>query len=395
MNSEILMPSLGADMIDARMVEWHIGPGDEIHRGDIIFAVETDKGIIDVEAFEPGVVEKILVPIGEKVPVGTPLATLRKNTERKTAAAATHIPEPPLAAAKPKPPEPPISAPAATAPHSPRISPAARRRARELGIDPGPITGSGPQGAVTVEDVTKVVAPVQYSSDQSESGQAKTDSDSMRRAIAAAMARSKREIPHYYLSTTIDLSPALDWLERYNAERSVTGRAVYAVLLLKAVARALTRVPELNGFYRDNAFVPVKEPHVGMAISLRGGGLMVPGLSKLAEHSIEEVMTEFTDRVNRARSGHLRSSELSDVSITVTSLGEQGVETVFPVIHPPQVAIVGFGSVVEQVLPVAGIPSVRRVITASLAADHRASDGHRGAAFLAELNRLLQHPEQL
>ncbi|MBI3862893.1 MAG: 2-oxo acid dehydrogenase subunit E2, partial [Planctomycetia bacterium] len=207
--------------------------------------------------------------------------------------------------------------------------------------------------------------------------------------------RSKREIPHYYLSTTIDLHPALSWLTDENLKRPVTDRLLYGVLLIKAVALALREIPELNAAWEQDHAVPRPAIHVGVAISLRQGGLIAPAIHDTDQKTLDQLMAEFRDLVNRARTGGLRSSELADPTITVTSLGEQGVETVFPIIYPPQVAIVGFGKVVERPWSINGGLLSRRVINATLAADHRVSDGHRGGLFLAAIDRLLQEPQKL
>jgi len=389
--SKFRLPSLGADMESATLREWFVKPGDAVKKGDIVAAVETDKGIIDIEIFEAGTIETILVQPDEKVPVGTPLATYRGEGEpaRKTEAGKVGKAEKKIVAEREKP---PAVAPVARAERK-RISPAARQRARELGVDPETLRGTGPGGAITLEDVVSSAGPAAPAETVSE--KPGTAWAGMRRAIAAAMARSKKEIPHYYLSTSIDLTPALSWLEERNAECPLPARMVYAVLLLKAVARALGKIPELNGFFVDGAVQFYSDVHIGVAISLRGGGLVVPALRNVHSKDLDSLMPEFVDLVNRARGGHLRGSELQDATITVTSLGEQGVETVYPIIYPPQLAIVGFGSIVERVRPVDGKPQLRRVINASLAADHRASDGHRGALFLAEIDRLLQEPEKL
>jgi pyruvate dehydrogenase E2 component (dihydrolipoamide acetyltransferase) len=217
----------------------------------------------------------------------------------------------------------------------------------------------------------------------------------LRQAIAAAMARSKREIPHYYLATTIDMHGAMTWLAEENLKRSVPDRLLYGVLLIKAVALALKEVPELNSVWRGSEPVRSEAIHVGVAISLRGGGLVAPALHDTAGQSLGDLMRSFRDLVLRARSGGLRSSELSDPTITVTSLGEQGVESVFGIIFPPQVAIVGFGKIVERPWAVGGQLVARPVVTATLSADHRVSDGHRGGLFLAAVDRLLQAPALL
>jgi pyruvate dehydrogenase E2 component (dihydrolipoamide acetyltransferase) len=217
----------------------------------------------------------------------------------------------------------------------------------------------------------------------------------MRQTIAAAMARSKREIPHYYLSHTIDMGRALTWLKEENLTRPITDRLLYAVLLIKAVALALRQVPELNGVWRGNEFVQSQAIHVGVAISLRQGGLIAPAIHEADRQSLGELMRRFQDLVKRARAGTLRSSELSDSTITVTNLGEQGVDTVFGVIYPPQVALVGFGRVVERPWVVEGQVLSRPLVIASLSADHRVTDGHRGGVFLSTVDRVLQEPANL
>lgn len=217
----------------------------------------------------------------------------------------------------------------------------------------------------------------------------------MRKTIGAAMARSKREIPHYYLASDIPLARASDWLAAHNAQRSVTERVLMAAVLLKAVALSLKRHSRLNGFFRDGQFQPAPAVHLGVAISLRQGGLIAPALHDCDSKSLDELMQGLADLVKRARAFTLRSSELADPTVTVTNLGDGGADLVHGVIYPPQVAIIGFGGVRERPWADAGALRVVPAVTATLAADHRVTDGHLGALFLADLSRLLQTPEQL
>jgi len=369
------MPILGADMTAGTLIAWRKQPGERLARGDIIAEVETDKGLIDVEVFVGGVLERIVVPPGATVPTGTVLAVIREDT-----------PAAPPPAVMPAPPAGPVSGGRV------RVSPLARKLADRLGIDPTTLRGTGTGGAVTREDVERAAAPPPA---PPAPGRARMDVARMRQSIAAAMARSKREIPHYYLAHTVDLHRTLTWLADENARRPVTERLLYGVALIKAVALALREVPELNGLWRGDRLEPAGGVHVGVAISLRGGGLVSPALHDADRQPLGDLMRAFRDLVQRARSGGLRSSELADPTITVTSLGEQGVETVFPIVYPPQVAIVGFGRIVERPWVVDGAIVARRLVTATLSADHRASDGHRGGLFLAAVERLLQAPERL
>jgi pyruvate dehydrogenase E2 component (dihydrolipoamide acetyltransferase) len=283
----------------------------------------------------------------------------------------------------------------------------ARKLAEELGVDLATVTGTGPGGAIQRADIERAAAaraptpppaapPAAPAAPPARPAPTAAERRAaMRDAIARAMARSKREIPHYYLGTDIDLQRALAWLEAENLKRPVTQRLLPAVLLLKAVALALHEVPELNGYWAEGAFQPSEAIHIGVAISLRQGGLIAPAIHHVDLLSLDELMGALRDLVMRARGDRLRSSELTDATITVSNLGEQGVATVFGVIYPPQVALVGFGAITERPWAAGGLLGVRPVVTATLAADHRASDGHRGGLFLAAVNRLLQEPDKL
>jgi pyruvate dehydrogenase E2 component (dihydrolipoamide acetyltransferase) len=395
--AEFLMPQLGADMSAGKLLRWRKNVGDPVQRGDIIADVETDKADIEIEVFTSGIIEKFVVQPGEKVPVGTLLAVIRREGEviqQGAVPAPTAVPGVPTPARPAAPTTPPLVPPSLVTERPGRlhISPAARRIAADLGIDPASLMGTGPGGRVTIEDVQQAAKAkaAQPLPEVALDRQAR-----MRQVIAAAMARSKREIPHYYLSTTINMSHAMAWLAQENLKRSVEDRLVYGVLLVKAVALALRETPELNAVWMGGKATPSADVHVGIAISLRGGGLVAPALHNTDRQSLGELMKNFRDVIQRARAGSLRSSELSDPTITVTSLGEQGVETVFGVIYPPQVAIVGFGKVVERPWSSEGQIISQPVLTATLSADHRVSDGHRGALFLSAVDRKLQEPEKL
>lgn len=394
--ADFLMPALGADMETGKVVQWLVQAGDRIKSGDVVAVVETHKGAIDVECFLDGVIED-LVPLGTALPVGAVLARVRGAADAGVAPPAAAASSAPTAAPPPAAPAATIGRPdSAAAPAArARVSPAARRRARELGLAPDTLAGHGADGAVTLADVEAAAAAAGTAAPAPRAARAGFDPAQMRQAIAAAMSRSKREIPHYYLSTTVDFTAAQAWLERYNAGQPPEQRLLPAVLLLKAVALALRRWPQLNGFYEGAAFRPGPGIHIGWAIALRGGGLVAPAIHDADRLSLAELMTALRDLVQRARSGGLRSSELSDPTITVTSLGERGAESVLGVIYPPQVAIIGFGRVLLRPWVVDGQVLARPLLNLSLAADHRASDGHLGGQALALIDEALQAPESL
>lgn len=467
--ADFRMPSLGADMTQGTLLEWRVRPGDTVHRGDIVAVVDTDKAAIEVECFDDGVVDQLLVDEGTKVPVGTPLAhigaAVAAGAPVTTASAQPpgagpagqrrHHPSEHRAAKLPAPvvesplvrhlahelgvdlasltgtgPEgaitredvmavgaPAVGVPPVTAaPRAPahRASPFARRRAAELGVDLASVTGSGDRGTVTAADVeaaarsaarltTIIPTPAApagpgaaaVSPTPTARGKPDTRRVSMQRTIGQLMARSKREIPHYYLSTTVDFAAADEWLREANRTRPVSSRLVPAALILKACATAALEVPSMNGWWVDEDFQPSQAVHLGVAISLRGSGLIAPALLDADRLDLDRLMANLQDLVGRARSGLLRSREMSDGTLTVTNLGENGAESVLGVIYAPQVALVGVGRVHEQPMARDGLLGVRPVITVTLAGDHRVSDGHQGSRYLAAVDALLQAPEKL
>ncbi|MFI7542282.1 dihydrolipoamide acetyltransferase family protein [Actinoplanes sp. NPDC049599] len=475
--AEFRMPSLGADMTDGVLLEWLVRPGAEVGKGDIVAVVDTDKAAIEVECFDSGTVQQLLVEPGTRVPVGTPLAIIatgppaesapspvlsplvrREAHERHVDLQHVHgsgpggrITRRDVERAAEVTPASPAPAPAPAPAVRLRVSPRAQRLARDTDVDLSAVTGTGPGGAIRAADVrlaadrhrTEPASPAARAAEPGSTAQSATTgaepaspaaraaepgstaqsattraepaappvtepgaaasageqaarrAAAMRATIAALMARSKREIPHYYLTETIDLSAALAWLRDRNQALPVPQRIVPAALLLKAAARAAREVPELNGFWLDDRFLPAPAVHLGVAVSLRGGGLVAPAIMDADTLPVEELMSRLKDLVARTRSGRLRGAELSSPTLTVSNLGEQGVESIIGVIYPPQVALVGFGTVVERPWAVDGLLGIRRLVTASLAADHRATDGATGARYLRTLSRLLHRPEEL
>jgi pyruvate dehydrogenase E2 component (dihydrolipoamide acetyltransferase) len=289
----------------------------------------------------------------------------------------------------------PAQAPAPARAAAPAASPAARRRARELGLDLAAIAGSGPGGAVRLTDVERAARAPPGEAPAAAAAPRRFEPAGMRAAIAAAMARSKREIPHYYLSHEIDLQPATDWLAATNAARPPQRRLMMGVLLVRATALAARDARDMNGVWIDGAFARAERVHVGVAVALRGGGLVAPALHDADVLDLDELMAKMRELVTRARVGRLRSSEISDPTITVSSLGERGVDALQGVIFPPQVAIVGFGTPRLRPFVVGEGIAPRTVVEGSLAADHRVSDGRSGARFLADIASRLQTPEAL
>lgn len=453
------MPSLGADMEEGTLLEWLVKPGDAVHRGDIVAVVDTAKSAVEVECFDDGVVDALLVAPGQVVPVGAVLARLEGSAAVQTPPVQT----PELILSQTPQLSPPLTTPTASsplvrhrahelgidlttlhgtgaggvvhrrdieelahqAPARPRVSPMARRLAASAGIDLTTVSGTGAGGAVRADDIRRATAatatggPVSHQgpdgpttkgptaepaaepattslADEPATASLAADqrATAMRNSIAALMSRSKREIPHYYLSTTVDLQRTSEWMRERNRELPVGERLVPSAALLSAAARAARKVPELNGHWVDGGFRPARDVDLGLILSLRSGGLLVPVLAAADTLDISQVMALMRDLTRRARTGRLRGSELSQPSISVSNLGDQGVESVLGVIYPPQVALIGFGAVTPRPWAVDGLLGVRPLVTVTLAADHRATDAAIGARLLKTIDRILQTPEE-
>ncbi|MBL4544287.1 MAG: 2-oxo acid dehydrogenase subunit E2, partial [Rhodobacteraceae bacterium] len=294
----------------------------------------------------------------------------------------------PEAPSAPTAPEPPPAPPPGGAPAA---SPAARMRAKELGRDLDGIAGSGPGGAIVLADVE---AAAQAAAAPAKKTRA-SPMEEMRKAIAAAMSRSKRTIPHFYLSQTIDLQPASDWLERRNAGSPPTDRLLMGALFVRAAVLAAAQVNALNGHYTEDGFRPAGQVNPGVAIALRGGGLVAPAILDAQPMGVDAIMAGMRDLVTRARAGRLRGREMTEGTITVSALGESGAEAMAGIIFPPQVALVALGA--PQKRPwIAGSSVVPRLVgTVTIAADHRVADGRQAARFLAEFESRVLQPEAL
>lgn len=378
--STFVMPSLGADMESAVLMEWKIKEGDRVEKGQVIAEVETSKGVIEIEVFEAGVIDKILVKEETECAVGTPLALIRTDSE----APDEEIPIQPVEQSGVEIPQKEITVETPVSEPSNRIkaSPAARRKAKELGIDLFSLSAVGEE--IHLSDVESV-EPVEP----------KIHVSGMRQAISRAMSRSNAEIPHYYLTASINITPALHWLEEMNAQRSIKERILPAALLIRTVVFALKAVPELNGFWENGAPDIKTQINAGIAIALRHEGLITPALLNAESMNLEDTMRSLDDLITRTRAGKLRNTEITQQTITITNLGDLGVESVYGIIYPPQVALVGLGRIIDKPWVQGDALCVRKVIQVTLAGDHRATDGRTGAKFLEKMNDLLQHPEEL
>lgn len=399
-NIDITMPSLGSDMRDGMLVEWQISEGDHVNKGDIIAVIETNKGAIDMESYHTGTISQILAQPIVSLPVGSVLARMEMDSDTVQLEPQVSQPSPIVQPQQSDiQPTPPTTTTSTTSLARQRVlaSPVVRRIAQQNHWDLTSVKGSGPNHAVLLRDIADLTehtssAPTTCSEAVKPSGY---NLPAMRVAIAEAMEKSKQKIPHYYLTLDIDLSLVTQWLRMENAKREPDDRILLLAVLLAATAKVLPKFPALNGFYSEGHFASSPNVHIGNVISLRGGGLVVPAIHDVNTLTLDATMNALRDITNRSRTGRLRSSELTDATITVTSIGERGSDTVLGVIYPPQVAIIGFGRSRQLPQVKDGKIEICDMINVSLSADHRVSDGSQGAKFLNALSNQLQKPDTL
>ena len=449
MISEVVMPQMGADMVEGTIVRWLKQEGDPVERGEIIAEIETDKANVEIEAFESGVFRKALAHEGDVIPVGGLIGIIASATEdiskyetvgaqpvapsAATAApssiTATHAAAPAAAAPAAAAPAaaapavaPPAAAPPAAANGRLRASPVARRMAEDRGLDLRTIHGTGPDGRIIKRDIESAlvgarpgvpaartaIAPTPYDQRPTTIPQSK-----MRQAIARRMSQSKREAPHYYLLLDIDMTAALETRAQYNAALAAGDISVGALeespgrqpaapssdeikvsindMLVRAAALALRKHPEFNATIDGDAITRHPRQNVCIGIAL-DEGLIAPALLDAADKTLAQIAAESKDLSARAKNGRLKPPELQDGTFTITNLGAYGVETLIGIIQPPQTAILGVGTVTPQPVVRDGQVTVRQIMKVALSADHRATDGAQGAQFLAELKRLFEQP---
>lgn len=355
MKYDVPMPSLGADMDQGKLMKWMIKPGNEVKKGQTIAVVETTKSTVEIESFRDGKVLELVGKEGDEINVGKTIA---------------YFDVPGTEAIRETPP----------VPLRMKVSPAARRLADEKGIDLNKVKGSGPEGQIELKDVEEL-------------GEKK--GVNLREAIAKAMSRSKKEIPHYYLKTSVNLNKLLEWIDHKNQILSSEERLLIPVVFLRAMLLAVREHPKMNGYYEHGKFEQKKSIHLGVAIAFKGEGVMVPALMEAETQTLSQLNSAFQDLLVRTRKGELKNRELTEGTITITNVGDLGSDEVFGIIFPPQVALVGIGRIrKEPIVEERGvIPGF--VVDVTLSADHRVTDGLAGARFLQSIQKYLMNPNLL
>ena len=397
------MPQMGYDMQEGTVVRWMKREGDEVTRGEPIAEIETDKAVVEMEATAAGVLRKILAAEGTVAHVGELIGIIGASDEDISAleaeapVPAAEAPAAPQAQATPVQTPPPATAPAPS--KVVKASPVARRLAQEMGVDLNQVTGSGPGGRIVREDVEALAsqgpaAPAAAGAPApAEAGRLVLTR--MRQAIARSTVQSKQQAPHFYVTTEIDMTVAMDFRRQLNLTLKEGGRVSVNDLLIKAAALALVKFPALNSFFRGDHLETHPYISIGIAIDLQQG-LIVPAVANCQSKSLVEIALAAKDLAKRAQDGHLHESEYAGGTFSISNLGTLDVDSFSAIIVPPQSAVLAVGSVKKQ--PVVRDNDqvvVRQIMKATLSVDHRASDGAEGARFLVEVKRFLENPVSL
>ncbi len=375
MITKIIMPKLGETMDEGQIGKWLRKEGEKVEKGESLFEVISDKANFEVESPSTGVLRKILAEEGQAVPVTKVVGYIADSMEEQ-------LPEEVTTVTKPSE---PVSPPSERKKRI-KISPLARKLAEQRGIDVSQIEGSGPGGRITKEDVERF-QPVAKAEGEG------TPLSGMRKLIAQRMSQSKREAPHYYLQTEIDMSDAVRLREDLlpEMEKTFSVRLSYTDLIIKATALSLEQFSLLNSTYENEQIKSFKQANTGVAVALEEG-LVVPVIKDAAHKTLWQIAQERTRLVARAKEGKLTQEELSDGTFTISNLGTFEIDLFTAIINPPQVAILAVGAIKERPTALDGQLVIRQTMKVSLSLDHRVVDGVAGAQFLSCLKELLEKP---
>ncbi len=394
MASRVVMPKLTDTMEEGVLLAWKKHEGDPVHAGEVIAEIETDKAVMDLEAFAPGVLRKVLVRDGETVQSGTLIAVIAEAEEDIAGALADGVTAAPSIGAGAKPlSAPPTAKAASSAPASaggthPIASPRAKTLAAERGIDLAALSGTGPGGRIIEDDVMKA------STATPSALAAGTDQplSQMRKAIARSTVQSKGPVPHFYLTIEVDMAEAEQLRDQYKQNRET--HPSITDLLIKASALALTRHPEINVSYVGESIRRYTSIDIGLAVGMEEG-LISPVIRDCGAKTLADISAETKSLIDRARQKRLQPSEYTGATFSISNLGMFEVNSFIAVLMPPQAAALAVGAIRDVPVATKGAVTIGRRMTVTMSCDHRALDGLMGAQFLKEFKRVLEHPQQL
>ncbi|PWV47910.1 dihydrolipoamide acetyltransferase family protein [Nocardiopsis sp. L17-MgMaSL7] len=421
--SEIHMPRLSDTMEEGVISTWVKKVGDKVASGDVLVEIETDKAVMEFEAYEDGFLVKQNVSEGDTVPIGEVIGLIADSPDAvpeetaAPAAPASEAAEEPKEEAKEeaKPEQAAEPAPAAESTgERPRTSPLARRLAKEYGLDITKIQGSGPKGRIVRADIEAAAkdgsaaqdsqapaastpAPAAQAAPAQDDvrGSEEVKTSNVRKVIARRLTESKQTVPHFYLRRTIDAEALKAFRGQINQQLSSTGVKVsFNDLIVKACATALKLHPEVNTSWINDTLVQHHRVNVGVAVAV-DAGLVVPVLHDTDKATLSEISTRTRELAGKARDNKLKPQEMSGGTFSVSNLGMFGIDSFSAVINPPEAAILAVGAMRPEAVVVDGEVAVRNRIALELSVDHRAVDGAVGAAYLKELAEILEEPMRI
>ena len=406
MATMIEMPQMGYDMKEGTVVRWRKKEGDGVTRGEVIAEIETDKATVEMEAYSTGTLSKIVVEEGRTVPVGQLIAVITQPgepvpplEELASTAAAPAAPPQPAGVASPSPAAPaPAVAKKAPAPTTEvRATPIARRLAKEKGIDLTQVAGTGPGGRITEADVVGHEAAAEKAPTPTPAAAptgGRVELTKMRQAIARVTAQSKREAPHFYVTSEIDMTEAMKFRKELNETVQDGTRVSVNDMVVKAVARALEKFPNVNATFQDDHLVLNSDFNIGIAVALEQG-LMVPNIRRCQGRSLTDIAKASSELIQRAQKGTLKVDEYTGSTFSISNLGMFDVDSFAAIILPPNSAVLAVGTVKEEPVVRDGQVTIGQMMKATISVDHRVTDGAEGARFLLGVKGYLEHPVRL
>ena len=404
MATEVIMPQMGFDMKEGTLVKWMKAVGDQVSKGEPLAEIETDKAVVEIEAYAAGQLRKIVIGEGTTVPVGQVIGIIGTADEDISEVQSAPVPVPTEAspradAPEKKPAEAVVTGPKAEGERT-KASPLARKEAEQRGIDIALVSGTGPAGRVTKDDVIaysqdvsqgKEAAPVPVAAAPAPVADEVVPLSRMRQAIARNMARSKGEIPHFYATVDVDMTLAVKLRVELNEALGGDIRVSINDMVIKAAAKALSHHLMFNASFTEAGVHLKKAINIGVAIAL-DEGLIAPAILDCAGKSLSEIGAASSRLVERARSGVLSVDEYTNATFNVTNLGMYDVESFTAIITPPQSAALAVGSVTQVPIVKDGEVTVANRMKLTLSIDHRVADGAQAALFLAEVRGILERP---
>lgn len=398
MANNVLMPKMGYDMEEGKILRWLKNEGDQVTKGEPIAEIETDKVAIEIEAFASGVLTQIIVQAGETAPVGEAIGVIGEPGEEVAAPAAKKAPEAAKVEVKAEAPKAAPAAPKAQDGERFKSSPLARKVAEDLGVDIKGVEGTGPGGRVVKKDVEAAAGAAPKAVPQAQAapvaGGKKVPLSAMRKAIARRMVESKAPVPHFYVTMAVDMEAAMKLRAQLNEGLEKDDKISVNDMIIKACALALRKHPSLNAVFAGDGILQPDEIAISVAVAI-DDGLIAPDIHRADEKSIGTIAREVKDKARRAKEGKLSPDEYGRGTFTVSNLGMYGVEEFTAIITLPQSAAVAVGGVLNVPVVKNGVVVPGQVMRFTVSADHRVTDGAGSAQFGAEVKRLLENPMQL